>query len=111
MIPTRVAAIYIIIVLFHYVFALALVIVVVFILVAVVIVVSGLVPIIICWLVVGDPSHLIAAFRPHMTCFNNTYKSINLSIDGIHAWLNSVVNQLFYFGYLLVAQRFFLVRQ
>jgi hypothetical protein len=64
MIPTRVATIYIIIVLFHYVFALVLIIVVVSIFVAVVFVVSGLVPIIICWLVVSDPSHLIAAFRP-----------------------------------------------
>ena len=64
MIPTRVATIYIIIVLFHYVFALVLSIVVVFIFVTVVIVVSGLVPIIICWLVVGDPSHLIVAFKP-----------------------------------------------
>ena len=65
MIPTRVATIYIIIVLFHYVFALVLIIVVVVsIFVAVVFVVSGLVPIIICWLVVSDPSHLIAAFRP-----------------------------------------------
>jgi len=64
MIPTRVATIYIIIVLFHYVFALVLSIVVVFIFVTVVIVVSGLVPIIICWFVVGDPSHLIAASRP-----------------------------------------------
>jgi hypothetical protein len=65
MIPTRVATIYIIIVLFYYVFALMLIIVVVvFILMAVIIVVSGLVPIIVCWFVVGDPSHLSAAFRP-----------------------------------------------
>ena len=63
-IPTRVTTIYIIIVLFHHVFALVPIIIVVFIFVTVVIAVSGLVPIIICWLVVGDPSHLIAAFRP-----------------------------------------------
>jgi hypothetical protein len=63
MIPTRVATIYVIIVLFHHVFALVLIIVVVFIFVTVVVLVSGLVPIIICRLVVGDPSHLIAAFK------------------------------------------------
>ena len=90
MIPTRVATIYIIYVLFHYVFALVLLIVVV--IVFVVVVVSLLVPIIISRLVVGDPLHLTAASRPRMICLNDTYKSINLSIDNVHAWLDSVVN-------------------
>jgi hypothetical protein len=66
MMPTRVATIKIIIVLFHYVFVLVLIIVVVVVVVVVVVFIFVVVDvlIIICWLVVGDLSHLIAACRP-----------------------------------------------
>jgi len=81
MIPTWVATIYII-VLFHHDFVLVLIIVVV----------TVFVVVIVSRLVVGDPLHLTAAPRPQVTCFNNAYKSINLSIDNVYAWLDSVVN-------------------
>jgi hypothetical protein len=39
-----------------------------------------------------------------MICLNNSNKSINLLVDSIYAWLDSIMNYLSDFGYLLVTQ-------
>ena len=40
-----------------------------------------------------------------MICLNDPHKSINLLVDSVYAWLDSVMNYLSDPGYLLVSKR------